>query len=199
MSANIVCYLLSIAFEMYKISLAHSLIYRDGNSIGKIERAASLLHRHTQGLFKSFFKQILGKSLCFLSENEKNALCVLHLGVNVACFFGKEPHLLTLVLFKKFSEIFVIVYFKLVPIIKARVFKFFIVNCKAHRLYKMQSCACYCAGSCDISRVLRDLGLVKNNVDFAHHQSPFRWCFSIILFFALYFKRIFKEFNKIYK
>lgn len=162
--------LFAVAFQMFKISLAHSLVNGYCNGVGKIERAAALFHGHTQRTFKMLFEHILGQALCLLAENKERALRIRNFRIYVACFFGKEPHLLVFVLFKELRQVFVIMYLKLVPIIKSRAFHLFVVYLKAQRLYKVQCRPRNRTSARNISRVLRYLGFNQNYIKICHFK-----------------------------
>ena len=65
-------------------------------------------------------------------------------------------------------KIFIIGYVKQMPVIETCSFEIFIVYAEAHRLNNVQTCTRCSAGSCNISRILRDFGFNKNNIQFSH-------------------------------
>lgn len=83
--------------------------------------------------------------------------------MGVAAFSG-EKEKITLIFLKKFLYILVVGNIEVLPVIKPRAFKLFIIYFKAHGAHKVEPCSRCGAGSRNVTRILRDLGLDHNDV-----------------------------------
>ena len=72
------------------------------------------------------------------------------------------------VFFKKIVKIFIIGNVQQMPVIKPCAFQLFVVNVKAHRLNKVEPCARCGAGARNVSGVLGNLRLNKDNIKRSH-------------------------------
>ena len=154
--------------QTFKVALAENLVDCDCNGIGEIERSKTVSHGDPHASLGILMQKVLGKSATLFSEEQVYLIGVANVGVAVFCLGGKTEKIGIRMLFKKIIHAIVIGDVQLMPIVKSCTLELFIVDGKAERSDQMERGAGGSAGARDVSRVLGDFGLVKNNVNVAH-------------------------------
>ena len=150
---------LSFLYELGIVPLTKYLVGSDCDSVRQIEASDYSSHRHSHTVVVVVLEQFFGQALCFLAENEVAVVRIFNIRMSLLCFCRKIVEGSSCIFFKKFLGAVVKCNIEFVPVIKSGSFHLLVRDMKAHRTYKMKSCARCGAGASNISRVLRNFGL----------------------------------------
>lgn len=157
----------SLKLSQWILELTKALVGGNGDTGGQIQTARTFAnHWNGHCLTGVFHQEIRVQTLGFLPEHEPIPGLVLRLKIGSLCFGRKQPD--TAGIFDVFPPVFeslVAVPGQMGPVIQPRSFQVRIVDFEPHFSHDVQLAVGADTSAPDISRILRNFGLNKNNAE----------------------------------
>ena len=145
--------------------MSQGLINGHGDRTGQIQATDRTAYRDSHGAIRIPLEQAIGQAARLAAEHKHVAVRVRNVGEQSRGLFAKEPESAPGKLFLQCVPVVHDAIRHVLPVVEARASQMFRVHLKPQRPHEPQMGAYGKARSADVSRILRDVRLMKDNME----------------------------------
>jgi hypothetical protein len=133
-------------------------------------------------------QKLLGQPLGLLAEHQKDVLGIHRIGITGGSLGGEVVTYRAGIFPVEILYVLVNVQIQMLPVIQPRPLHIAVIQRVSQGFDEMQGAMGGGAGAGDVPRILRDLGLQKDNVDVMHSRFPFQNKYYLVYYITFFTK-----------